>query len=96
MPNKQTNKVRLCKRTIKRIKQRYSESSKKNRKRNSRSWGVGKLIFVIGTMDTVAYNQAIDYYKIDVLFLSNNNQLIFQQDMLPVMLAREQEKNWKK
>ena len=37
--------------------------------------------YVIGTMDTVAYNQAIDFYKNGLLFLSNNNkQLILQQD----------------
>ena len=45
--------------------------------------------YVIGTMDTVAYNQAIDYYKNDLLFLSNNNnQLIFQQDNAPCHVSK--------
>ena len=39
-------------------------------------------------MDTVAYNQAIDYYKNDLLFLSNNNQLIFQQDNAPCHVSK--------
>ena len=70
MPNKQTNKVRLCKKTIKKIKQGDIESSKKTEKEIPRhsqglmvaggvcSAGVGKLIFVIGAMETVAYKSS--------------------------------------
>ena len=47
-------------------------------------YGVGKLIFCIGTVESIAYNQAIKYYQNDIESLSPNNQLLyFQQDNAP-------------
>ena len=42
------------------------------------SLGVGKLIFCVGTMDTVSYKRALDYFKQDIQRLNPN--LYFQQD----------------
>ena len=101
MPNRQTNKVRLCKKTIKRMRQGDLNSMKKTEKElpsHSQgimvaggvcSKGVGKLIFTIGTMDTCAYNQTLDFYKKDLSFFSsNNNELIFQQDNAPCHVSK--------
>ena len=41
-------------------------------------FGVGKLIFCVGTMNTKSYCQTIGYYKEDVMRLNKN--LYFQQD----------------
>ena len=44
-------------------------------------YGLGKLIFCIGTVDSFAYKQALEYYKKDIEALSpENSQLFFQQD----------------
>ena len=40
--------------------------------------GVGKLIFVTGTMNSFSYNQTLEFYKDDLERLGNN--LYFQQD----------------
>ena len=43
--------------------------------------GVGKLIFVVGTMNTFAYSKALDFYKEDISRLDET--LLFQQDNAP-------------
>ena len=53
-------------------------------------FGVGKLIFCIGNVDSYAYKQAIEFYKKDIQHLSkNNNQLFFQQDNAPPHTSQE-------
>jgi len=53
-------------------------------------FGVGKLIFYIGNVDSYAYKQAIEFYKKDIQHLSkNNNQLFFQQDNAPPHTSQE-------
>ena len=43
--------------------------------------GLGKLIFCIGTVDSFAYKQALEFYKQDIEALSDGNSLLyFQQD----------------
>ena len=43
--------------------------------------GLGKLIFCIGTVDSFAYKQALEFYKQDIEALSEGNSLLyFQQD----------------
>ena len=44
-------------------------------------YGVGKLIYCIGNVDSYAYKQAIYYYEKDIDHLSQNNEnkLFFQQ-----------------
>ena len=46
------------------------------------AFGVGKLIFCIGNMNSDAYKQTLDYYKADVEHLSKKakKDLLFQQD----------------
>jgi len=93
MPNKQTNRVRLCKKTLRKIKQgNVNEVKKVENELPKHSQGimvaggvcangVGKLKFIIGTMDTCAYKQTLDYYK-DLMNLSNGTgkTFLFQQD----------------
>ena len=95
MSNRQTNKIRLCKKTIRKINQGEIESIKKTEieipshsqgimvDRSACSRGVGELIFLIGTMDNCAYKQALKFYKKDLSYLSINNNLKFQQDHTP-------------
>ena len=53
-------------------------------------FGVGKLIFCIGTVDTYAYKQALEFYKDDINKLSpKENKLYFQQDNAPAHSSRE-------
>ena len=53
-------------------------------------FGVGKLIFCIGTVDTYAYKQAIEFYKEDIEKLSpNDHKLFFQQDNAPAHSSKE-------
>ena len=52
------------------------------------SRGVGELIFLIGTMDTCAYKQALKFYKKDLSYLPINNNLIFQHIMPPSIKAK--------
>ena len=53
-------------------------------------FGVGKLIFCIGTVDTYAYKQAIEFYKADIEKLSpNDHKLFFQQDNAPAHSSKE-------
>jgi hypothetical protein len=49
------------------------------------SHGPGKLIFVAGNQDSVAYNIMVKYFKEDVDFLSNKSEktILFQQDNAP-------------
>ena len=53
-------------------------------------FGVGKLIFCIGTVDTYAYKQALEFYKNDIDKLSpNESKLFFQQDNAPAHSSKE-------
>ena len=102
MPNKQTNKIRLCKKTIRKIKQGNINEIRKVEKEIPKhsqgimvaggvcANGVGKLKFVIGTMDTCAYKQTLDYYKEDLINLSNGTgkTLLFQQDNAPCHVSK--------
>ena len=100
MPNKQTNKVRLCRKSKRRIKQGNVKALKlleKEIPKHSQgimvaggvcSNGIGKLKFIIGTMDTSAYKQTLDYYKEDLINLSEGKKLIFQQDNAPCHVSK--------
>ena len=39
--------------------------------------GLGKLIFCIGTVDSFAYKQALEFYKQDIEALSEGNNLLY-------------------
>ena len=102
MPNKQTNRVRLCKKTLRKIKQGNVNEVKKVEKELPKhsqgimvaggvcANGVGKLKFIIGTMDTCAYKQTLDYYNQDLMNLSNGTgkTLLFQQDNAPCHVSK--------
>ena len=93
MPNKQTNKIRLCKKTPKRIKQGDLNSIKKTEREAPMhsqgimvagwacSRGVGKLIFVIATMDTCACKQALNFFKKGLKNLSMEKDYFFKKIM---------------
>ena len=57
-------------------------------------YGVGKLIYCIGTVDSYAYKQANEYYKKDIDYLSpnNENKLYFQLDNAPAPSSKESKK----
>ena len=102
MPNKQTNRIRLCKKTQRKIKQgnvKAIEKVEKEIPKHSQGImvaggvcanGVGKLKFIIGTMDTCAYKQTLDYYNQDLMNLSNGTgkTLLFQQDNAPCHVSK--------
>ena len=102
MPNKQANRVRLCKKTLRKIKQGNVNEVKKVEKELPKhsqgimvaggvcANGVGKLKFIIGTMDTCAYKQTLDYYNQDLMNLSNGTgkTLLFQQDNAPCHVSK--------
>lgn len=100
MPNKQTNKVRLCKKSQRKIKQGNIMEIKKLEKEIPKhsqgimvaggvcANGVGKLKFNVGTMDTSAYKQALDYYKEDLINLAGEKKLILQQDNAPCHVSK--------
>lgn len=50
-------------------------------------FGPGKLIFCVGTMDTVSYKRTINHYKDDIRRLNNN--LYFQQDNASCHTSKE-------
>ena len=49
--------------------------------------GVGKLIFVTGTMNSFSYNQTLEFYKDDIEKFDKN--LIFQQDNDPCHVGKK-------
>ena len=49
--------------------------------------GVGKLIFVTGTMNSFSYNQTLEFYKNDLERLDKN--LYFQQDNAPCHVGKK-------
>ena len=52
--------------------------------------GLGKLIFCIGTVDSFAYKQALEFYKQDIEALSDGNSLLyFQQDKATPHTSKE-------
>ena len=100
MPNKQTNKVRLCKKSQRKIKQGNITAIKKLEKEIPKhsqgimvaggvcSNGIGKLKFIVGTMDTSAYKQTLDYYIEDLINLAGEKKLILQQDNAPCHVSK--------
>ena len=52
-------------------------------------YGVGKLIFTIGTVDSYAYKNAIYFYLKDIEYLSKDKKLYFQQDNAPAHTSKE-------
>ena len=101
MPNKQTNQIRLTNQTKKDIRRGKLDDKILSIEMPKKSkgfmvaggvskYGVRKLIFCIGTVDTYAYKQAIEFYKEDINELSpNDNKLFFQQDNAPAHCSKE-------
>jgi len=96
VPNKQTNQIRLSKEFQRKLKQDNEEVKKlltveveKHPKGvmvagGVSSYGVGKLNFIIGAMDSCAYQQTLEFYKQDIEhFKKMGVDLIFQQDNSP-------------
>ena len=92
--NPQTNQVRLSKESLKNYKLGKDDTIDKKINQplphksqgfmiagGLSSHGVGKLIFCIGTMNSFAYEGALNYYKADTERLNEN--LFFQQDNAP-------------
>ena len=96
VPNKQTNQIRLTKEFQRKLKEDNPEVKKlltveveKHPKGvmvagGVSYYGVGKLNFIIGAMDSVAYAQTLEFYKEDIeRFKEKGVNLIFQQDNSP-------------
>ena len=96
VPNKQTNQIRLTKKTQSKLKQGDQEVEKlltipveKNPKGvmvagGVSYYGVGKLNFIVGAMDSCAYEQTLQYYQQDIEYYKTLGvDLIFQQDNCP-------------
>ena len=96
VPNKQTNQIRLTKEFQQKLKEDNPEVKKlltveveKHPKGvmvagGVSYYGVGKLNFIIGAMDSVAYAQTLEFYKQDIQrFKELGVNLIFQQDNSP-------------
>ena len=96
VPNKQTNQIRLTKKTQTKLKQGDQEVEKlltipveKNPKGvmvagGVSYYGVGKLNFIVGAMDSCAYEQTLQYYQQDIEYYKTLGvDLIFQQDNCP-------------
>ena len=104
-PNKQTFQVRLTKESKKKLKQGNEEIKKlmtveieKHPKGvmvagGVSAAGVGKLNFVVGTMDSCAYKQTLINYQKDIIYLNDkyNKNLIFQQDNAPCHVSKTTE-----
>ena len=108
VPNKQTNQVRLTKLMKRKLNQNDEEAEKlvtiqlpKKSKGfmvggGISKYGLGKLIFCIGTVDSFAYKQALEYYKKDIEALSpENSQLFFQQDNATPHTSKEAKESLK-
>ena len=102
VPNKQTNQIRLTKKTKLQLKQGDQEVEKlltipveKNPKGvmvagGVSYYGVGKLNFIVGAMDSCAYEQTLHYYQEDIdYYKSLGVDLIFQQDNCPSHVSAE-------
>ena len=102
VPNKQTNQIRLSKLTQRKLKQNNQEVEKlltipveKNPKGvmvagGVSYYGVGKLNFIVGAMDSCAYAQTLENYKKDIeYYKSIGVDLIFQQDNSPSHVSAE-------
>ena len=102
VPNKQTNQIRLTKKTKLQLKQNNQEVEKlltipveKNPKGvmvagGVSYYGVGKLNFIVGVMDSCAYEQTLHYYQEDMdYYKSLGVDLIFQQDNCPSHVSAE-------
>jgi len=102
VPNKQTNQIRLSKKTQRLLKQNDQEVEKLLTipvEKNPRGvmvaggvsyYGVGKLTFIIGAMDSCAYNQTLYHYQKDIeYYKSMGVDLIFQQDNSPSHVSAE-------
>ena len=102
VPNKQTNQIRLSKKTQRLLKQNDQEVEKLLTipvEKNPRGvmvaggvsyYGVGKLTFIIGAMDSCAYNQTLYHYQKDIeYYKSMGVDLIFQQDNSPSHASAE-------
>ena len=96
IPNPQNNKIRLTKEGKRKLKQNNDEIMKKITVEVEKhpkgvmvaggvcSYGVGKLNFCVGTMNSFAYKQALGNYEKDMeYFKSLGIDLIFQQDNAP-------------
>ena len=96
VPNKQTNQIRLTKKTKNQLKQNNPEVEKlltipveKNPKGvmvagGVSYYGVGKLNFIVGAMDSCAYEQTLYNYQQDIEYYKTLGvDLIFQQDNCP-------------
>ena len=102
VPNKQTNQIRLSKKTQHLLKQNNQEVEKlltipveKNPKGvmvagGVSYYGVGKLNFIVGPMDSCAYEQTLHYYQEDIEYYKTLGvDLIFQQDNCPSHVSAE-------
>ena len=103
VPNKQTYQIRLTKENQMKLKQGNEEIKKlitveveKHPKGvmvagGVSSAGVGKLNFVVGTMDSCAYKQTLLNYQNDINYLNEkyNKNLIFQQDNAPCHVSKD-------
>ena len=102
VPNKQTNQIRLSKLTQRKLKQNNQEVEKlltvpveKHPKGvmvagGVSYYGVGKLNFIVGAMDSCAYRQTLINYKKDIEFYKSMGvDLIFQQDNCPSHVSAE-------
>ena len=106
VPNKQTFQVRLTKENQRKLMQGNEEVQKlltfeveKHPKGimvagGVSSAGIGKLNFIVGTMDSCAYKQTLINYQNDINYLNEkyDKDLIFQQDNAPCHTSKETEK----
>lgn len=107
IPNKQTNQIRLSKEMKNKIKKGKEEAEKiltNEVPKKSKGfivageiskYGLGKFIFCIGTVDSYAYKQAIQFYLEDIKRCSNG-ALYFQQDNAPSHTSNETKEVLKK
>ena len=102
VPNKQTNQIRLSKKTKRQLKQNNQEVEKlltilveKHPKGvmvagGVSYYGVGKLNFIVGAMDSCAYAQTLINYQKDIEYYKTMGiDLIFQQDNCPSHVSAE-------
>ena len=99
IPNKQTNQIRLSKEMKYKIRKGDQNAEKiltieipKKSKGfmvagGISHYGLGKLIFCIGTVDSFSYKQALNFYLDDIKRL--NDSLYFQQDNAPSHSSKE-------
>jgi len=90
--NSQTNQVRICKKTLKKLKKGNEKAFKKVSREIPKysqgfmvaaglsAYGPGKLIFCVGTMNSKCYERTLEYFKEDMQRLDPSGGLFFQQD----------------